>query len=130
MWKWTSWDHFRALKIKFRCALKNLVKSGLKGIKGDVFGYGSFLWLCALLSGGDWGHVRASAGLCSGIKGNAAHLGLPDPTPHSGFPDPTAHFGFTDPTAHLGFPDPAPIWGFLIPFPFGVCWSHSPSGFC
>lgn len=45
MCKWTSWDHFRVLKIKFRRVLKNLVKSGLEGIKGDAFGYKFCLWV-------------------------------------------------------------------------------------
>lgn len=54
----------------------------------------SFCGLCALLSGGDWGHVRAPAGLCSGIKGNAAHLGFPEPAAHFG------DLGFAEPTAH------------------------------
>lgn len=66
----------------------------------------SFCGLCALLSGDAWGHVRAPAGLCSGIKGNAPHLG---------FPQPTAHFGdleFTEPTVHF---EDLGVWGFLNP---------------
>lgn len=42
----------------------------------------SFCGLCALLSGGDWGLVRAPVGLCFGIKGNAAHLGFAEPIVH------------------------------------------------